>query len=456
MKPCANDYATVSDTNGFVTALYITRFNKTPIIVHFPSEFLAEIKMFHWSYRGKSGIFNDFNESLAGYLANTYGYKGRNWRRKDVSSRSYLPDNYTTKLQASGVDVKNWKPIATDNRFTGRVQAFYERIKWSSKYKCETLSVKVGVYNVPIYVNSYLRHCVPTEADFKDGDLYLFDGTKLSNHIIINAGGGPEGETDRVGVTYTNRSNLLDYRVDPNVLRYSDEPYSHNRLHRTKIDGKDVVIYEQIDSPKDSVRFNWKWQPRDSSEAFLIGENGGWRRSFVMFDAQYLDALYKLSPALKIYYRSADQEWIVSEYSVNSIGETEIKAHQLKRVLLSESGAKVSYEYFAPRLSKSYAAALKAVETKEGKDRLSALKTISKYENATTEEKGNRGKMFVKPKVQHHRKIYALRNYFCTDLYGGVGVWCKDLRCDSLLIGTNAQLQGVVVDKKQDIRKRRT
>jgi hypothetical protein len=217
------------------------------------------------------------------------------------------------------------------------------------------------------------------------------------------------------------------------------------------VEDKECIVYEQIDSPKDSARFNWLWKQKDASEQFLVGENGEWRRSFVIFDAKYLEALYKLSPDLIIYYKYYDQEWVISERSINSIGETEIKESQLKRVLLRESGAKVDYEYFEPRMTKAYAAALKAAEASENFGE--ADRRRAHFENATGEDKA---KMFVKPKVQHHRKIYAHRNYFCTEIYGGVGVWCKDLRCDSMLIGTNAQLQGVVVDSKKDIRKRRT
>jgi len=436
--------------------LIITQSSGNSVIAIFPTEFLAQIKQFHWSYKGKNGIFNEFNVSLAAFFAEVFGYTGRNWRRKDVLSARYFSDNYCVKLAVNGKDVPNWKPIAAENRYAGRVHTFYERIKWSSKLKCEKLPIEVGPYTLYILVNAYLRQFVPKQADFHDDDLYMFDGTKLSKHIITNAGGGPDDDTKRVGATYTNRDNVLDYRVDPNTLRYVDTPYSHHRIHRIRVEDRDCVIYEQIDSPKDSGRFNWVWKAKDTNESFLVGESGGWRRSFVMFDAQYLDDLYKLSPDLVIYYKYYDQEWVITERSVNSVGETESKEHQLKRVLLRAAGAKVDYEYFAPRMSKAYADALKQAETNEGEKRLAAYKTIAKFENATTAEKGNRGRMFVKPKVQHHRKIYAYRNYFSTEIYGGVGIWCKDLRCDSMLIGTNAQLQGVVVDDKTQIRKRRT
>lgn len=439
----------VDHTDGKAT-LSIQKYDGNSINAVFPSEFLADIKLFHWGYKGKSGIFNEFNVSFAAFLADKYGYIGANWRRKDTNSTSYLPDNYQVKLLATGTAVKNWKPIADENRFKGREQKFYERMKWASKYTCESLLINVGKYDLRILVNSWLRQYIPTQADYKDGDLYLFDGTKLATHIIANIGGGPDDEAKRIGCSYTNRVNILDYRVDPNTLRYVDEPYSHHRLHRIRVEDKECIVYEQIDSPKDSARFNWLWKQKDASEQFLVGDNGGWRHSFVMFDAQYLNALYKLSPDLVIYYKYYDQEWVISERSVNSTGETEVKESQLKRVLLRESGAKVDYEYFEPRMTKAYAAALKAAEASEAFGE--ADRRRAKFENATGEDKA---KMFVKPKVQHHRKIYAHRNYFCTEIYGGVGVWCKDLRCDSLLIGTNAQLQGVVVDSKQDIRKRR-
>lgn len=456
MKRQTNEYG----LSGDVASLLIVQNNGNKQCLLFPSVYLDDVKRFHWSFKGKNGTFNEFNVSFAAYFANIYGYSDTNWRRKDPNSGSYFSDNYQEKLLTHGKDVKNWSAITEENRFAGLQTEFFPRVKWRTKTQCETLELNVRAFwagnhsfKVCIKVNTHLRHHVPMHVKTMRGDnrLRMLDGKLLAAHIIENAG-GVDDDAKRISGSYTNRGNELDYRVDPTTMCFANTKYSHRRVHRVEVDGKPCAVIEVIDSPLDSNKWHWRWNgKRNIDEQFLCGESGGWRRSYVLMDYVSFLAIEKLSPELVVYYNYEDMEWFVHEPVIDPVsGFNNPKKHQLKRAILRAAGAKVDYEYFQPRMTKAYAAALKAAESSETFG--IADRRRAKFENATGEDKA---KMFTAPKVSHFRHIYANKCYFESTLYGGVGIWCKDLRVDSMLIGTNAQLQGVVVDKKQDVRKRR-
>ena len=81
MRRQENYYRIVGDT----TQLCIVQTNGTRQRFTIPQQYLSEIKLFHWSFRGKNGVFNEFNVSLGAFLAERYGYSGTNWRRISVS-----------------------------------------------------------------------------------------------------------------------------------------------------------------------------------------------------------------------------------------------------------------------------------------------------------------------------------------------------------------------------------
>lgn len=453
MKRQQNSYR----VEGFVTVLEITQLNGNVIKAYLETEHYDAVKRFKWAFRGKSGIFNEFNVSLGTFIAEKLGYKASNWRRIDASTANYMQDNYSERLTLHGRDVPNWRPISAENRGTLPVpvameQKFFERMRWQRKTQCEVFKLRVFYGRtmldgcIEIQCNTYLRQFIPTEVRIHDEHICLLDGTRLDKHIIVSAGGVPD-EAQCVSRTYTGRTSGLDYRIDPTTIQYAATVYSHKRLHRIDVDGKACIVLELRENAKTISDYPYKeWHtdsficPRMPSEP-----TDTWRYSYVMFDAKALPHLETLSNDLMIFYAPSDMEWIIVEDTVDSTGEKYTHWRQLKRELCHAMGISVEHEYFAPRMTKAYAAALKASEESESFG--IADQRRAKFENA---DGSSRAKMFTKPKTIRHRKIIADKQYFCTQIYGGVGIWVKDLRSDSMLVKTNAALKEIVLDSNKD------
>jgi len=412
--------------------------------------FEFKIKLYHWSDKGKNGIVSEHGVSLAAMLADEYGYRPRNWRRVDTNSTSYLKDNFANRLAASGSAVKNWVSIRDKIKAqhipTARVQEFFPHKKWKNKHEIVTLVVQIVhgstvLQSINIQINAYLQQFMPKKVTINGDNLTLFSGCRLDHHILRSVGSVPD-DAKRPEFGLTSRSSFYDYRIDPSSGAFVSTAKTHYRYHSIVVDGSRCVVVERFECA-DAIAAHptWGWLP----EKFIqprVPTDGPWRISYVMLDADLapkLRAMNEVDDELCPFYAADDGEWYIYAKKLNNIGECDVKRHQLKRAVLEVSGVQTTNQYFPPRMTRLYAKALAAAEASDGYGRADQVR--AKYENATGE---SRYKMFTEPKTIRRRIVVADREYFCTQIYGGVGIWVKDLRASSIRMKTNATLTQVV------------
>lgn len=425
--------------------LHIFREYLLDITVVYDIVYENDVKLYNWSYKGKSGIFNEFNVSLGAFLAEKLGYNTGNWRRIE-KNHDYRAENFTTKMTgASKEKLAEIRPKSTDRAVN---IPNFPRKRWISKYTCEELTLEVvapkthtAIGVITICTNVCYRHHVPTKILIKDGELVCIgSGETLASSLLKDAGCEPHGKIYHS--SWFKRNNELDYRIDPNNVVYVDTPNGHLRTHNVDIPGDNVedaptsaVIFEYRERSQSTIGWHNYWLPANNDELFRIPATATAatvdlegnrtvvcheRTSFVMVDPIIADEI------LEVYYNGKNDEFYAKT------ADDEESYVLLKRYVAEKSGMHVKNTYIPSRMTKAYAKALEKSGDKGVWDRRRA-----KYENRGMDEKGH--KCFIDGKHLTHRKVIAPKSYFCTSIYGGVGVWVKDLRACAIHVKTDVE-----------------
>ena len=123
-------------------------------------------------------------------------------------------------------------------------------------------------------------------------------------------------------------------------------------------------------------------------------------------------------------YCGTREEWLCYEENPKEYRESNIpKARPLKRVVAEAAGMQCDNVFVNAILSYRYKKALECnadLTTEEGRR---AARIRYRYENRMTTQR-----MGTDSKLQRRRQVIADKTYFCKSIYGGVGVWCADLR----------------------------
>lgn len=423
MKRQTNTYSKPND--GKIT---LTIGAKTPVSAVFPAQELKELRLYKWSYRGKSGIFNELGVSLGAYLATIYGYSGRNWRRSDPNSNDYTPENYTTPLAAAGMAVKNWRPIGADDRYKGgyvtQQQNYYPPYKYRSKSEC--MEFEVGVYKykqkvgvVTLIANTYLARHIPREARMGDNCFMLLDGTTRLQSHLANAAEITDSEDDVVLRSMVARYNMLDFRVADG--QFVSTVHAHRRWHRCEVEGVECIVMEHIETKKEIQEY----MLRDPTIPFIT-EGANRRHTYLLIERKYIEKLRDINPDLNIFYHHGKHEFYITEYIYEN-GVKVRKPRLVKRAILEASGVQTEGIYTPPRMTVAYEKALNAATSSESFG--TADRRRAKFENSADG-------MFTKPKYIERKVVVAEKNIFVGALYGGVGMWCKDMRSESIRFKT--------------------
>lgn len=433
------------DNQSSCRVLRVDRGNMPEIVVYFDETYYNDVKLYNWSYKGKNGIMNEFNVSLGAFLAEKVGYKAGNWKRIHKDG-DYRATNFTVKINgADAARLAQIRPKLGEN--VSSVPCF-PRKRWISKYTCEdlTLEVVTPMTHIPvgvitIQVNTCYRHYVPTKILLKNGELVCIGtGETLASKLLKDAGCDPQGKI--YCSSWFNRRHELDYRIDPNNMSYVDTPNGHIRKHSVDIPSDNVddaptsaVIFEYRERSQSTIGWHNYWLPANKDEQFRIplGATAAQvnldgtrvitcheRTSFVMVDANLANGI------VEVYYNGKNDEF----YAKTTDDEDSFML--LKRYVAEKAGMHVKNTYIPSRMTKAYAKAMEKSGDKGSGDRRRAV-----YENRAMDEKGH--KCFIDGKHLTHRKVIATKSYFCTSIYGGVGVWVKDLRACSIHVKVDVE-----------------
>jgi hypothetical protein len=384
----------------------------------FPAEFYSEIRQCQWAYKGKNGIVDSFDSTLASLLANRYGYRESNWKRIE-SNEDFFPRNYTLRsVQSSGFIPTN------DNELLAVYKdSYFPRMKWKSKYTCEVLELTVLRGNHPtkmkvkILINTYLRHFVPKYCIIRQKPRLPVDivcpGTELPLRMkimqeILNV---EDDALESYRHDTWHRENHLDFRVDPNDNTFISTNQTTIRKHRTE----DGVILELREKP--DVTCNFGWNHGNTKPQYCVPNISTKympRTSFVLVDDRVADCI------VNMWYNSSGHEFMVDDIISK-------RPRALKYLVCDVHGYQYNNVYFAPELTTRYAKLLSA------KDNYRAMSSATRIENsASTDE--YKMKMFTEPKYIRKVRLSFRTTFFNTTIYGGVGIHCLDARFDSMYL----------------------
>lgn len=421
MRRLQNTYNTVENK----TTLTIGE-GTNAVTAVFDACWLDDVKLYHWSHRGKGIIKNEYNETLTARIASLYGFDIDEYTRLKANN-DYTVDNITSKSIAGAIHRASvpYTPIQIvkrertphDDCGVERLQ----RVKYKNKYQCERVTLNVStngkiVGTVTIKINTFCRPYIPTVVRigtfWGKQDVLTMSGLPLRIWLLEEL---DEEIECRQEFGKTMREDPLDFRLDPNDLMYVSRKAGQIRYHYLD----DGVVLELRDAGADAHQ-PWPVVQADGHRFRIpldrtVDEP---RRIFVIIDDVMLDH------ADKIWYNPWNDDFMVWD----KLGER----HTLKRFVCKVMGIKTENIYFAPRLNARYKQALEAGFDPNTPVGLKMARRIAHYENKL--HTSNRGNMFTKPKYIRKKKVLAELDYFCTEIYDGVGIWCADLRAQSLRI----------------------
>ena len=414
MRRQSNTYTTADSS----TQLLCTDNSGVGYAAIFPTEYYAAVRNRQWTYKGKNGIVDSFGLSLAGLFAEIYGYKAGTWKRIEANE-DYSRNNYTIK--ESVVRAPANATVLDRTKLNG----YYERVRWTSKYAYEVLNVTVLKYGRPsdmvvkVLINTYLRTCIPKyclikQVDYQtqNVDIMCTDGVYLRNKVLAKAMSTEVGDV-KLSVSELVRPNLLDFRVDPNDNTFISTCTSHFRRHNVD----EGVLIEVRDRTDRTSTEGW------CSTASIEGVAAKYqfrlpitptkyrdRVSFVLVQQEAADVIND------IWYDSKSNEFIVDDLHT-------AKPRALKFLVCDVNSISYKDVYFAPRHTDAYETALKD-QTKVKNKRV-----ISKLENSI----GSSTKaMFTKPRYIRRIRMKFNTVGFNDTIYGGVGVFYLDARPEAL------------------------
>lgn len=441
MQRQSNRYERLADTR------YVLHIGgKTPMRCVFGEDVYHNVKVFNWSHRGRGVIKNEFNETFGAVVAYTYGYDVWDWTRK-VANDDYTAGNFCLRSeQEHNTDVTADATIKKRNDSMRLLWAkqydpmgvpFMERVKYKTKYECDIVTIPRfdSLSDIKIHINRFLVQYIPVTVGMKNGAIVCKDGTLLK--VLLLEKLGVEINVRRYW-SNTNIQDEFDLRIDPNDTTFCSRNIDRVRHHYicdtdTGVDERYVVI--EVRENVYNNRFRW-----------MAGHDDKWRLpyghtvheprvSYVVVDEDVFERIDET------FYDDRAQEWLVRDSESMDLTETGfVKPIQLKRLVAEMAGLNINNVYIQPELNSKYKKALECtadLTTPEGRK---AARRRYLYENHASIDSGQA--MYKPAKLVKRRQVVADKQYFCTSIYGGVGVWCFDLRkCSVRLRGIQAPEQ---------------
>lgn len=397
----------------------------------FDADLYYLIKLYKWKNRGKNVILNEFGVTLANFIADKIGYDSGEWVRK-ANNNDFRTSNYTTKLDAivpekvaatAALRVARRKEELAKRGFDPCGVALCERVKYKTQNECVDLKLSVigSEYTITIQINKFLIQYVPTKIRMIDGVVCCPDNTPLK--IVLFEKVWDEDDVDmhpRRFPSITWLHDELDLRIDTGARRlvsHVEDVLRYHYVHDDDTD-EDLVVIEAIER-RSLTRFNWV----PTGDLFKLPNSvfsyeGMPRVAYVVVDEDVADLI------ASVRYCGTREEWLCYEENPKAFRESNIpKARPLKRVVAEAAGMECDNVYVNATLSLRYKKALDCnadLTTPEGRR---AARIRYRYENRMTTQR-----MGVDGYLQRRRQVIADKLYFCPYIYGGVGVWCADLR----------------------------
>lgn len=375
-------------------------------LVVFPAEYVSIVRGSHWAYKGKNGIVNSFGTSIASIFAELYGFAKNTWKRIEPNE-DHFKRNYTLKFVPEYVGL-------IPKTIIDHSDEYFERVRWTSKYKCELLEVVVLRYGVPhgsikILVNTYLRTAIPKYCKLKETatgvEILCLNGEPLRTEILKAAMGSDDvKEFNRE----TFRPDVLDFRIDPNDNTYVSTNTSHIRVHRVD-EGALLEVRERIDRTSKERWVRTEGRTDNRFRVPVVPTMYEDRAFFVLVDDEVAERINDL------WYNAMRDEVIVDDLVT-------AEARPLKYLVCDTMNIEYKNVYFAPRLTKRYLKATAHQESPKHRRR------AAKIENAID----NKLHMYTKPSYIKHVRMKFNTVGFNTTIYGGVGVYYIDCRADAL------------------------
>ena len=413
---------------------------KIPVQATITVDIYDIIKVFNWSHRGRGIIKSDFNETLGSVVAFTYGYDADNWTRYSAND-DYTASNFAARNEQVEREVE--EPLSAEElhrirqeRFEKRCAKkydpmgvlFMERAKYRTKNEYTTITVPRfdNISTIHITINLFLIQYVPVTLGLRNGVIICKDGTPLKVLLLEKLEIGINVRRFWASVSIQDE---FDLRVDGTDLTFMSRNIDRVRYHF--IDGEeDDESYVVVEVREDTRNNRFRWMPDVEAKwripyGHTINEP---RVSYVIIDEDVYER------ADEIFWDDRDQEWMVRDMAVEDSSKFTVKGFvkptQLKRMVAEMSGLQINNVYVQPEVNSRYELAMNCtagLDTKEGR---TAARRRYKYENHSSVDKGQR--MYKDARHVKRRHVVADKQYFCTSIYGGVGVWCFDMRKQSV------------------------
>jgi hypothetical protein len=410
--------------------------SKVPTVVTFDMAFIADVKLYKWSYRGKGIIVNEFGVTLCNFLAECYGYS-EGYTRK-VANGDYTADNYAYREAAAAEAYKaNAAKIAATREanknkvFDDMGVPFFPREKYKNKYECITLNIaRVGpkglqVGTVSIQVNKFIQQYIPTKVVIVDGVPTCLDGTQLKVLILEKLDADVNVRAHKV---LSRLQDEFDLRVDPGDMSFVSRRMNRQRHHHI-VDDDDGEEYTVIEIQECmSMPLNFFWRPADAETKWRIPATATVnepRTYYIVVDSDIAERCDE------VWWEDRSSDWRVRDADSTKLDNKGFIAHtSLKRMVMASTGTQIDNIYMAPRYNIKYQKALDCMADLSTAEGRRAARIRARYENHMAAEGGQA--MFTAPKRVLRRQVIADKQYFCSSMYGGVGVWCFDMRRQSV------------------------
>jgi len=415
MRRQENFYETVNDSK---TRLHIV--GKHTIIVDFSSALTAGVKLYQWSNRGKGVIVNEFGGTIAAHFAQEYGFIEGEWTRI-VANHNYTADNYTLRTMA-GAAITDTVPVK--HEFDDMGVPFHERIRYKNKHQTMALTVPRydGKAPIVIQINEFLVQYVPTLLGMRKGVVVCKDGTPLKRYLLQRIDIG-------VDVTkywaHTNIQNEFDLRFDTVTMTYIARKMDRMRYHFITDDYDDEYVVLEVREEAANARFPWKAEAEAQWRLPFGYTVKVPRVSYAIVDTDVFDRIDD------VFYDDANTEWMVRDSESNVLTDAGfIKPTQLKRLVANRAGLQIDNIFIQPELNARYKKAMECTAGLDSVEGRRAARIRARYENHSSLDGGKA--MYKPARNVKRRQVVADKMYFCPYIYGGVGVWCYDMRKQSV------------------------
>jgi hypothetical protein len=415
MRRQENFYETVTDSK---TRLRIV--GKNTVVVDFASALAAGVKLYQWSHRGKGVIVNEFGVTIAAHLAQEYGFAEGEWTRI-VANHNYTADNYTLRTMA-GAD--NAAIPNVKHEFDAMGIPFHERIRYKNKHVTTALTVPRydGKAPIVIQINEFLVQYVPTLLGVRKGVVVCKDGTPLKRYLLQRLDIGVDVAKYWA---HTNIQDEFDLRFDTVTMTYMSRKIDRMRYHFVTDEDDEEYVVLEVREEAANTRFWWqadidaKWRVPYGNTVHQP------RVSYVIVDTDVFDRIDD------VFYDDKHGEWMVRDSESNVLTDAGfIKPTQLKRLVANRAGLQIDNVFIQPELNARYKKAMECTAGLDSVEGRRAARIRARYENHSSLDGGKA--MYSPARNVKRRQVIADKMYFCPSIYGGVGVWCFDMRKQSV------------------------